>query len=247
MIRDANLTERSVLTTTNYVPVGQRVFVYQSAEIDLQGPAGQSGGGLTYFFVNARASATKQVELQGTYHRGRSIDTRTITIDQLNGRPVPLKSLEGLLFESASGRVTVQVIHGVRVFAGYGRDKNNRDSDTTGRFTAGGYASSLLRSGVDLTVSLSRIDRGAPGSYNSWFFSLGRSLGRRVYLSGEYSSSLSVIRFTRSDGVIVETRPETRRYGVNGNINLTRVFSGPGDRRPVPTTTRQRRRACSPA
>ena len=32
MVKDAQLTERSVLTSTNYIPVGSRVFVYQALD-----------------------------------------------------------------------------------------------------------------------------------------------------------------------------------------------------------------------
>ena len=225
LIRDASLTERSVISSTNFVPIGKTVFIYQALEYDLVGPAGQGDGGLTYFFTNARVAATSRVDLQGTFHRGRSIDTRSITLDQINGRPVPVKALEGMLFESLGGRVTVEAVRGVRAYAGYGRDKNNRDSDPTGRFNVGGSASNVLRSGVDTTVSFTRIDRGAPGSYDSWWVSVGRSIGPRTYLSGDYSSSLSVLRFTRSDGFVVESRPESRRYGATAIVNLGRTWS----------------------
>jgi hypothetical protein len=52
-VRNHDLTERSVLSFTNYIPVKQSVFVYQAAEVDLSGPGGEGEGGLTYFFVNA--------------------------------------------------------------------------------------------------------------------------------------------------------------------------------------------------
>ena len=225
MVRDATLTERSVLSSTNYVPIGKRVFVYQALEYDLTGPGGQGDGGLTYFFVNGRGAATKRIDLQGSYHRGRSVDARSITLDQLNGRPISPKTLEGLLFESASGRVTVEVVRGVRAYAGFGRDKNNRDSDLTNRFTLGGSASNVAKSGIDATVAMSRIDRGVGGSFDSWYMSVGRNVGRRLYLTGEYSSSLSVLRFAGADGFIVEQRPETHRFGVTSIVNLGRSWS----------------------
>jgi len=225
LIRNGDLTERSVLTTTNYVPVGQRVFIYQAAEVDLQGPAGQGSGGLTYFFVNGRVTPTPRLDIQGTFHRGLSIDARTITLDQMNGRPIPPKLLDGLLFESAGGRVTVEVARGVRVFGGYGIDKNNQDSEQTTRVTAGGYANNVAGSGVDATVSFSRFDRGMPGSFDSWYFSVGRSLTSKIYLSGDYTSSLSVARFTSDAGLIVETRPQTDRYSGSAVVNLTRLVS----------------------
>jgi hypothetical protein len=225
LVRDNGLTERSVVTTTNYVPIGGSVFVYQAAEYDLEGPAGHGDGGLTYFFTNARVTPAPRFELQGIYHRGRSIDTRTITLDVLNGRPVAPGALDGLLFESAGGRVTVEVVRGVRVYGGYGQDKSTRDADPTNRTTAGGWASDVLGSGFDFTVSYSRNDRGAAGSYGSWFVSGGRNVTSRLYLSADYASSLSVLRFERADGFIVETRPETRRYSVTGLVTATRDAS----------------------
>ncbi len=45
------------------------------------------------------------------------------------------------------------------------------------------------------------------------------------YVSGDYSNSLSVIRFLRSDGVIIETRPWTRRFSGTANGTLSRQFS----------------------
>lgn len=225
LVRNQSATERSVLTTMNYLPVTKKVFIYQAAEYDLQGPAGNGKGGLSYFFTNARVTATSRIDLLGSYHRGRSIDARTLTLDQINGRPVPLKSLEGLFFESLSGRVTVEVLKGVRMYVGYGRDRNNRDSDPTGRLQVGGHSGNLAGTGVDVTASFNRIDRGAAGSYDAYYVSAGRSITPRFYLSGDFSSSLSVLRFTRADGVMVETRPETKRYGVSGMLNVGRLVS----------------------
>jgi hypothetical protein len=224
-IKHASMVERSVLTTTNYLPAGRRIFVYQAAEVDLQGPAGQGSGALTYFFVNARVTAASRVDVQGTFHRGRSIDARTITDDQLHGRPISPRALEGLLFESAGARVNVTVAKGVRAFAGYARDRNNRDDEIAKRITAGGSIASVLRSGVDLTVSLSRIDRGGAGDYDAWWASAGRSIGSRVYVSGEYSSSAATVRFTGSDGIVVQNRPHTDRFSGSTIVNLSRRFS----------------------
>lgn len=224
-IRNSGFTERSVLTTTNYLPVAGKVFVYQAAEIDLAGPAGQGSGGLTYFFINGRATVAPRVDLQGTYHRGRSIDTRTITVDQANGRPVSVQALDGLLYESVTSRVTVEAARGVRVFGGLGRDRTDRDADATRRYNAGFHVSGRALAGADLTVSYSRMDRGRPGSYGSWYVSAGRSVSARIYLSGDFSSSLAITRFTRSDGVVIETRPETKRFSVTALANLTRSLS----------------------
>ena len=79
-VRNEDLTERSVLSFTNYIPVQQSVFIYQAAEVDLTGPGGEGSGGLTYFFVNARVAPAKRADIQATYHRGplhrRAVDHR---------------------------------------------------------------------------------------------------------------------------------------------------------------------------
>jgi len=224
-VRNQDLTERSVLSFTNYIPVRQSVFVYQAAEVDLAGPGGEGSGGLTYFFVNARVAPVKRADVQLTYHRGRSIDARSITDDLLNGRPVPSKTLDGFLFESVGARVTVEVAKGIRVFGGYGQDKNDRDADPTDRVSFGVYTSNLFGTGVDLNVTDYRYQRGSASSYDSWYVSAGRSFGSRLYFSGEYTTSLSVLRYARGDGFIVESRPQTDRFGVSANIYLSRTFS----------------------
>jgi hypothetical protein len=224
-VRNQDLTERSVLSFTNYIPVRQSVFVYQAAEVDLSGPGGAGSGGLTYFFVNARVAPSKRADVQATYHRGRSIDARSITDDLLHGRPVPSKTLDGFLFESAGVRVTVAVAKGVRVFGGYGQDKNDRDADAMDRLSFGVYTSDLFGTGVDVNVTDYRYQRGSASSYDSWYVSAGRSFGSRLYLSGEYSTSLSVLRYARQDGFIVENRPQTDRFGGSANIYLSRTLS----------------------
>jgi hypothetical protein len=218
-VRDNGMTERSVIVFTNYLPVDKRLFVYQAAEWDVAGPGVSGAGSLTYFFANGRYLANSRIEFQGTYHRGRSIDSRSIIRDQLDGRPVDPKALDGMKYESVTARVTVTVLPNVRVFGGYGQDRNNRDDAVAGRVTFGVYASNILKTGIDATVSDSRIDRGASGSYNSWYASIGRSLGGRIYLSGDFSSSLSVFHFTSLSGFVIETRPYTRRFAVSGVIN----------------------------
>ncbi|MFO7694557.1 MAG: hypothetical protein R6V57_15840, partial [Vicinamibacterales bacterium] len=162
-VRNADLTERSVLSFTNYIPVQQSVFIYQAAEVDLAGPGGEGSGGLTYFFVNARVAPAKRADIQATYHRGRSIDARSITDDLLNGRPVPAKTLDGFLYESIGARLTVEVAKGFRVFAGYGRDRNDRDADAMDRLSFGIYTSNLFGTGVDVNVTDYRYNR-LPGS-----------------------------------------------------------------------------------
>ncbi len=223
-IRQHGLVERSVLTTYNFIPAGRTFFLYQVAEYDLKGPAGIGKGGLNYFFATARLAPVEAFEVQATYHRGRSIDTRTITTDVLNGRPVDPRALEGLLFESAGGRITVQVVRGLRLWAGYARDRNNQEDKATARTTAGLSAINILGSGFDFTASDSRMHRPT-GSYDSLYVSLGKTLGSRVYLSADYTTSLSVFRIVGSDGVVVENRPQSRRTSLTSNINLSRVFS----------------------
>jgi hypothetical protein len=224
-IRDEGQTERSVLSFTNYLPFGKRVFVYQAAEYDVDGPGIPKTGALTYFFANGRYVVNSHVEVQGLYHHGRSIDSRSIVRDQLDGRPIDPKALDGMRFESITGRVTVSVAPWLRLNGGLGQDRNNRDDEASGRITYGLYASNILRSGVDVTVSDSRIDRGTAGSYDSWYVSVGRSFSSRVYLTGDYGSSLSFYRFTSAAGFTIESRPTTRRLALSSVINTTRTTS----------------------
>lgn len=221
--RNSSLTERSVLTTTNFIPIGKKFFLYQLAEYDLEGPAGIGEGGLNYFFANARYTPSRTVELLATVHRGRSIDARTITEDILNGRAVDQKMLEGFLFESVGGRVTVSVLRNVRIHAGYSTDRHNREDRRFGRISAGIWASNVGGSGIDATLSDNRSKR-PDGSYDSWYASLGRSLGTKVYVTVDYATSLVVIRVI-DNGVTIERHPKSKRYGVNGVWNMTRAFS----------------------
>lgn len=224
MIRDGSLTERSVVTTNNFVPIGQKVFVYQAAEYDVQPPAGKAQKGLAYLFSSARVTPTDRLELQATYNRGRSIDARTLGTDVLSGRPIAQASIDGLLYESIGGRVTVEVISRVRVYAGYSRDKNNRDTAATGRTLFGGYASNIWGSGLDVSASDSLVRRPT-GSYHSRYVSVGHQFGRSVYISGDASTSLSVVRFSRSDGITIETRPHTTRFSGTATAYVGRSVS----------------------
>jgi hypothetical protein len=224
-IRDQGVTERSVLSFTNYLPLGKQVFVYQAAEYDLAGPGIPNTGTLTYFFANGRVVVNRWIEVQGLYHHGRSIDSRSIVRDQLDGRAIDPKALDGLRFESLTGRVTVTLGRYLRLFGGYGQDRNNRDDQASARLTYGAYASNILKTGIDVTVSDSRIDRGASGWYDSWYVSVGRSFGSRVYLTGDYGSSLSVYRFTSATGFMIESQPTTRRLALSSVINTTRTTS----------------------
>jgi hypothetical protein len=221
-VRNSGLTERSVLTTTNFLPFGRRLLIYQAAEYDLRGPAGNGAGGLNYLFANGRYSPVAIIELQAVYHRGRSIDVRGITLDQLAGRPVSAKALEGLLYESIGGRATITVARDIRIFAGYTKDRNNREDAPTGRVTFGGFATNLFQSGFDLNISDSRMS-GPSASYDSWDASFGRSLGVRMYLTLDYSTSLSTFQLLGQDGFLLQTRPRTNRYSVSDLIRVTRT------------------------
>lgn len=224
-LRDRGRTERSVLVTTNFLPVGRKLFVYQAAQYEMGGPGVSGGGDLGYFFGTARYTANSFLELQGNYHRGRSIDARTLLRDQLDGRPVLPRALEGLRFESASGRLTLTLARGIRVYGGYGRDRNNRQDRSTDRITYGFFVSDLARTGFDVSASDSRMEGGDGRSFNSWYVSVGRSLGSGVYLTGDYGSSLSVIRFVSASGFAIETRPRTRRASLSSTIRLPRQMS----------------------
>lgn len=223
-VRNASLTERAVVTTTNFVPVGRKFFLYQAAEVDVRPPAGQAATGLSYFFTNARVSPTNRLDLQATYNRGRSIDTRGLTQDVLTGRPLTRTAIDGLLYESAGGRATVEVFPRVRVYAGYSRDKTNRDDASTGRTTIGGYAGNVLQSGFDISASDSLMN-GPTRSFDARYVSIGRQIRRVLYVSGDYSTSLSVIHFVRSDSVTIELRPQTTRFSGNAVVNVGRATS----------------------
>jgi hypothetical protein len=225
VVKQGGLTERAVLSLTNFVPAGRRFFAYQAAEFEVKGPAeGNAARGLSYFVANARASASARVELSGTYHRGRSIDARRLTTELLNDRALTAKDVEGLHYESAGGRVTVEVARQTRVYAGYTRDRTNRDELAVGRTTFGGYAGNVFSTGFEVSGSTTRVQRGS-GPYHSTYVSLGRSIGRALYVSGDYSTSLSTLRFVRSDGLVIETRPSMRRYSGSASAVLTRAIS----------------------
>jgi hypothetical protein len=223
-LSNGGLTERAVLTTTTFLPTKSRLFLYQSAEYDLVGPAGQGTGGLSYLFANVRAEVSSKIEVQALYHRGRSLDTRAITDDVLNGRPLQIGALDAFLYQSAGGRVSVRLSREIRLNGGYTVDRNSRDATSTGRATFGLYASNLAKTRLDTTVNFSRINRPT-GQYNALYASVGRQFGRRLYFSGDYSSSLSVARFTRSDGVTVELRPKTRQMTFSSVVNVGRRMS----------------------
>ncbi|MBP1635023.1 MAG: hypothetical protein H6Q10_1597 [Acidobacteria bacterium] len=219
-VRDRGQTERSVLLTTNFLPIGKKLYVYEALQYEMGGPGVSGGGTLGYFFGTARYTANSFLEVQGTYHRGRSIDSRTLLRDELDGRPVLPGALDGLRFESAYARATVTVRRGVRLFGGYGADKNNRQDQRTDRFNYGVFLADLLHTGFDVSASDNRVQGGDGRSFDSWYVSVGRSLGSSVYLTADYGSSLSVIRFVSADGFTIETRPKTRRGALSSTIRL---------------------------
>jgi len=224
-VQQGSMTERSVLSTTNFLPMGRAVNLYQAAEYEVRGPAqGAAQRGLSYFLANARVSPASRLELLGTYNRGRALDARQLTADLLTGRPLTQQAIEGLTYESAGGRVTVQPVRSVHVYGSYARDRNNRDDAPTARVTFGGQAGDIMKSGVDAAFSDARIERST-GPYHSRYVSIGRGIGRAAYASVDYSTSLSVIRFERLDGVIIEARPSTRRWAGSTSINVGRALS----------------------
>jgi hypothetical protein len=224
-VQQGSMTERSVLSTTNILPMGRAVNVYQAAEYEVRGPAqGAAPGGLSYFLANVRVSPSSRLELLGTYNRGRAIDARQLTADLLTARPLTQQAVEGLTYESGGGRVTVQPVRSVHVYASYARDRTNRDDVPAARVTFGGQAGDIMKTGVDAAFSDARIERST-GPYHSRYVSVGRGIGRTAYASVDYSTSLSVIRFERLDGVTIETRPLTRRWSGSTSINIGRTVS----------------------
>ncbi|MFI5182635.1 MAG: hypothetical protein ACHQPI_14730 [Thermoanaerobaculia bacterium] len=226
-VKDQGVTERSVVTMLNFIPIGRDFFLYQAAEYDLSAPGGAGGGGgrLTYIFVNARLRATPWLEFQGMYHHGISIDTRSIAQDVLNGRPTDPRTLEGFLYGSIGGRVTIEPIRGIRVWGGYSQEQSSFAGGTYPRYQAGIYLFNLLGSGFDITASDYRYNQPSTGSYDSFYASIGHNIGSRVYLTLDYTTSLSTLSLTGPDGILVQTHPQSKRYSISGVVNLSRYFS----------------------
>jgi hypothetical protein len=225
-IRHSGLTERSVITFQNFVPLLEnKIFIYQAAEYDLVGPAGMGSSHLSYFFANGRLRPSRRLELSGTFHRGRSIDTRGITLDQLNGRPIDQKALDGFLYESVGGRVSYEVVKNVRVFGGYTRDRNNVGDAPRQRMQFGAWMSNVGQTGFDINVTEWRILQAGMTTYNSLYVSVGRSLLPRVYVSGEYNQSVSTLRLLTGGAFTLISRPETHRYAVSGTFRVNRQAS----------------------
>jgi hypothetical protein len=223
-IRNQGLTERSVLLFSNYIPVKREFYLYQAMEYDLQGPAGQGQGRLSYFFANARFSPLRLIEIQGTYHHGRSIDARTIADEVHSGRPVSESALEGFLFESIGGRLTLRLRTGFQLFAGYAQDRTNEQDEKRNRLTFGVYSYNIFKTGIDLRLTNSRFSQAGRSSYDSWYFSLGKTFGRSLYLEGFYSSTVSVLRYFGNQ-VQVESRPHSELLGLSSVIYLKRRVS----------------------
>jgi hypothetical protein len=78
--------------------------------------------------------------------------------------------------------------------------------------------------GFDLAGSDALL-HGAGRRFHSRYFSVGRQVGRAVYVSGDYSTSLSVLHFSRSDGIEIDMRPRTRRVSANTVWNVGRSIS----------------------
>jgi hypothetical protein len=223
-IRNQDLTERSVVTFNNFIPVGRAFTLYQALEYDTEGPAGLGDPELSYFFANLRYRFSRAVDLQGTYHRGRSIDARHITEDVIGGRPISPEALQGLLYESGRLRLTVRPVRNISIWATYGNDRNNRGDSTATRFNLGLSARRLLGTPADFTISSAQTKRG-DDSYDSLWASLGYSFGPKVYVSLEYRDTLSVFHLDRGEDGSVEIRPNSKLFSLSSNINLNRTFS----------------------
>ena len=223
-IRNHGLTERSVIIFNNFIPFGKSVTLYQALQYDTEGPAGLGKSDLSYLFGNLRWRISKILEIQGTYHRGQSVDARTITDDVINGRPVNPSKLDGLLFESARGRLMVRPLRWLSVWAGYANDRNNRGDDASNRLQLGVSARRLFGIPLDVTVASSQTDRG-DDSYDSLWASIGYAIGPKLYLSLDYNDTLSVYHLGNGNGGTIEVRPNSERFSLSGNINLNRTFS----------------------
>jgi hypothetical protein len=224
LIRNHGYTERSVVVFNNFLPITKNLTLYQALQYDTEGPAGVGEAELAYLFGNLRWRISRIVEIQGTYHRGNSVDARTITEDVINGRPVNPETLNGLLFESARVRLMVRPLRWLSLWAGYANDQNNRGDEASNRVQLGVSARRLFGVPLDVTVASSQTDRG-DDSYDSLWASVGYAIGSKVYLSLDYNDTLSVYYRDDGSGGTIEIRPDSERYALSGNINLSRIFS----------------------
>jgi hypothetical protein len=120
--------------------------------------------------------------------------------------------------------VTVEPIRGYRAYVGFSKQRGESTDPTADRWDAGLFASNIVQTGFDMTVSASRTQRTA-GSADSIYASIGRSVGLRVYLSAEYSTDLSILRLTPTGDFVLDQRPGTRRTAGSAVVNLGRAFS----------------------
>jgi len=224
-IHDQSLVERSVVVFDNYVPVGHTFTLYEALEYDLKAPDGSNKGTLTYIFANARLTLLPGLELQAIYHRGLSIDRRTLSADILAGRPLDPKMVEGFLYESFGGRLTFRVLPGAQLSAGYSEDRTNMNDGTSRRWTFGLYAANALKTGFDLNISDWHMTSDVGSSSDSIYASLGKSLGRQVYLEGYYASSISVFRFLGNGSYELLSYPRTNRLGMSSVLNILPSFT----------------------
>jgi hypothetical protein len=224
-INNSGLTERSVIVFNNYLPVQKKLYLYQSAEVDLVGPGGNGSGGLTYFFINSRYVPSTDWSIFATYHHGRSIDARSITQDELNGRPIDPARLNGLLFESFDFRAMTKVAGNLQVFGSYGQDRNNQQDQPNKRITYGFFTGSISNTGIDLHFSGNHIIPPSGSAYDSWDVSAGRMIGDKVYVSGEYASSVSLVSISDANGITLVPGPRASLYGGSALVNVNRTMA----------------------
>ncbi len=154
--------------------------------------------------------------------------TRRLIADNLReGRPVSEAQLEGFLFESIGGRLTLRPWRNFQLYVGYAQDRTRQEEEKRDRFSFGIYSPNILRSGFDVTVSDTRFKTAAGSTSNAWYFSLGRDLGRTLYLEAYYRSSVAFLRLS-SLGVVVDRRPYSHLYGLSSVIRLGGRASHPG-------------------
>ena len=79
-------------------------------------------------------------------------------------------------------------------------------------------------SGFDLTISDTRFNTAAGSTSDAWYFSLGRNLGRALYLEAYYRTSVAFLRLS-SSGVLVDRRPYSHLYGLSSVIRIGRRAS----------------------
>ncbi len=83
----------------------------------------------------------------------------------------------------------------------------------------------VFGSGLDLTASDNRYNQPSSGAYDSLYASIGRNLGPKVYLTLDYTTSLSTLSMTTADGLVVQSHPHSKRYALSGVVNISRPFS----------------------